>query len=673
MKLFLSVFFALTLIFFSCHTPADQKNNATLIDPLDISSQDSSVRPQSDFYLYANGNWLKKTEIPPAQSVWGSASTLFDSSTNRLHRILDSLADITNAPLGSVAQQTGDLFVSGMDSVEIEKKGFLPLKAELDSIAVIKNRDQIKHEIAKEYMINHNPFFSFYVSADDRNSLVNAAHFDQGGLGLPSRDYYFKKDSSSKNIRDAYLKYITKIFTLLGQPVSTTGQRAKSVFDLETSMAAFSRSPVELRDPVTNYNKIFLADNPDLKKMVVAFGVTADTILCGQPAYYKELNKLLNNVPLETLKNYLSFHVVNDDAYYLSGDFVNAKFEFNRYLNGAKQLRERWKRMTSMVNDELGDNLSRLYVEKYFTAADKERISMMVDNIMTSFGERIRQLDWMSDSTRQKALFKLHAIVKKIGYPDHWKDYSSIHITRDDLLSNIRETSHYRYKKDLEKIGKPVDRTEWQISASTINAYYEPTQNNINFTAGILQPPFYFSSGDDAVNYGAIGAVIGHEMTHGFDDQGRQYDADGNLKDWWSAEDADKFKQRAKTIIDQYNGYISVDTFHLNGELTEGENIADNGGLAITYAAFKKTTQGQGTEKINGLTPDQRFFLAFAQICKMKIRRERLITLARTDPHSAPMWRLNGSVSNMPAFYEAFDVKSTDPMYRPDSLQVKIW
>jgi putative endopeptidase len=673
MRCYSFVFFAMALIFFSCQAPAVQKNNGSRPDPLDISSQDSSVRPQSDFYLFANGAWLKKTEIPRAQSAWGSSSTLFDSSTNRLHRILDSLSNITNAPLGSIAQQTGDLFVSGMDSVGIEKKGFLPVKVELDSITVIKNKEEIKREIAKEYRINHSPFFSFYVCADDRNSLINAAHFDQAGLGLPSRDYYFKNDSSSKNIRNAYLAYLEKIFTLLGQPVSVAGQKAKSVFDLEKAMANISKSPVELRDPIANYNKIYLTGNPDLKKLVTIFGVTADTIISGQPAFYKGLNKLLTNTPLETLKSYLIFHVMDDDAYYLSSDFVNAKFEFNKFLNGASQLRERWKRMTSMVDEELGDNLSRLYVQKYFTPADKERISQMVDNLLVSFGERIQQLDWMSDSTKQKALIKLHAIVKKIAYPDHWKDYSSIHITRDDLLANIRETSLYRYKKDIEKIGRPVDRTEWQITASTIDAYYEPTQNNINFTAGILQPPFYFSSGDDAVNYGAIGAVIGHEITHGFDDQGRQYDADGNLKDWWSAEDAKKFKQRAMNIIKQYNGYIVVDTFHLNGELTEGENIADNGGLAITNAAFKKTTQGRGTEKINGLTPDQRFFLAFAQISKTKIRRERLITLARTNPHSAPMWRVNGSVSNMPAFYDAFNVKTKDSMYRPDSLRVKIW
>jgi putative endopeptidase len=666
-------FFACSLVFSSCQTAADSDRSAKQTDPLDISSQDSSVRPQSNFYLFANGAWLKNTIIPSAQSIWGSSSTLFDSSTNRLHRILDSLTGISDAPKGSIAQQTGDLFASGMDSAGIEKKGPLPVKTELDSIAAIQNLEELKHEIAKEFSINHNPFFSFYVSADDRNSLVNAPHFDQGGLGLPSRDYYFKEDSSSKNIRAAYIMYIHKIFSLLGHSPTDAAQKAESVFALEKAMAYISKSPVALRDPILNYHKIYLAGNPDLKKLIVAFGISADTILVGQPEYYKGLSKLLISAPLETLKNYLSFHVMDDDADYLSHDFVDAKFNFNKYLNGATELRERWKRMTSMVDEQLGDNLSQLYVQKYFTPADKERISRLVDNLLVTFGEKIQQLDWMSDSTKQKALAKLKAIVKKVGYPDKWKDYSSIHITRDDLLANIRGTSNFRYKKDIEKIGKPVDRTEWQITASTIDAYYDPTQNNINFTAGILQPPFYFSSGDDAVIYGAIGAVIGHEITHGFDDQGRQYDADGNLKEWWSAEDAKRFKQRAMNIINQYNGYVSVDTFHLNGELTEGENIADNGGLSITYAAFKKTIQGKGKEKINGLTADQRFFLAFAQICKMKIRKERLITMVRTNAHSAPMWRLNGSVSNMPSFYEAFDVKPTDPMYRPDSLRVRIW
>ncbi len=673
MKLLLPGFFVLTLMVIACHQPVNSDTSASEPDPLDISSQDSSVKPQSNFYLFANGTWLKRTEIPPSQSSWGAFSTLLDSSLNRLNRILDSLAGITNAPKGSLAQQTGDLYVSAMDSAGIEKNGFLPVKSELDSIAAIKSKSELYHEIAKEYAINHAPFFSFYVSADDRNSLINVAHFDQGGLGLPSRDYYFKTDSSTKKIRDAYITFITKTFLLLGQSPADADKTAKSVFDLETAMAKVSKAPVELRDPIKNYHKIKVGSNPELKKLMVVFGVSADTVLVGQPEFYKGLNNLLNSTSLETIKNYLCFHVMDDDADYLSHDFVDAKFAYNKLLTGQTQMKERWKRMTTLVDRQLGDNLGQIYVQKYFTAADKERINQLIDNIISTYAERIQQLDWMSDSTKQKAIVKLHAIVKKIGYPDKWKDYSSIDITRDNIIANLRGTSHFEYNRSITKIGKPVDRSEWQMTPPTINAYYDPTQNNINFPAGILQPPFYFSSGDDAVNYGGIGLVIGHEITHGFDDQGRQYDADGNLKDWWSAEDARRFKIRAQNIINQYNGYIAVDTFHLNGELTEGENIADNGGLAIAYAAFKKTDQGKSNEKIDGFTPDQRFFLSHAQVWKIKTRKERLITMALTNPHSSPMWRVNGPVSNMPAFYEAFHVQPSDPMYRPDSLRVKIW
>jgi putative endopeptidase len=673
MKLLLSGLFVVTLILCSCHQTVDSNMAVNQPDPLDISSQDSSVKPQSNFYLFANGTWLKTTEIPPSQSSWGAFSTLLDSSLNRLNRILDSLAGITNASKGSIAQQTGDLYVSAMDSAGIEKKGYLPVKPELDSITAIKSREGLYHEIANEYAINHAPFFSFYVSADDRNSLINVAHFDQGGLGLPSRDYYFKTDSSTKKIRDAYVAFITKTFSLLGQSPADAAKTAKSVFDLETAMAKVSKTPVALRDPIKNYHKIKVSSDPQMKKLTAVLRIPSDTILVGQPEFYKGLNDLLNNTSLETIKNYLCFHVIEDDADYLSHDFVDAKFAYNKLLTGQTQMKERWKRMTTMVDRQLGDNLGQIYVQKYFTAADKERINQLIGNIIATYAERIQQLDWMSDSTKQKAIVKLHAIVKKIGYPDKWKDYSSIDITRDNIISNLCGTSHFEYNRSMAKIGKPVDRSEWQMTPPTINAYYDPTQNNINFPAGILQPPFYFSSGDDAVNYGGIGLVIGHEITHGFDDQGRQYDADGNLKDWWSAEDAKKFKIRAQNIINQYNGYIAVDTFHLNGELTEGENIADNGGLAIAYAAFKKTAQGKGNEKIDGFTPDQRFFLSHAQVWKIKTRKERLITMALTNPHSSPMWRVNGPVSNMPAFYEAFHVQSSDSMYRPDSLRVKIW
>jgi len=662
-----------SLVMGSCQPSMQGDSQTAQKDPLDIASQDSSEKPQNNFYLFANGTWLNNTVIPPAQSSWGAFTTLRDSTTNRLHRILDSLSAITDAPKGSLAQQTGDLFVSAMDSVGIEQKGFLPVKAELDSISAIKNKTELLQEIAKEYAVNHSPFFSFHVNADDRNSLINAAHFDQGGLGLPSRDYYFNKDSNAINIRNTYIAYITKVFTLLGQQPAQAAATAKSVFELETSMAKVSKSPAALRDPIANYHKIKTADAPEVKKLLTVFGVSADTIIVGQPEFYKELNRLLTGTPLETLKSYLCFHVINDDAEYLSHDFADAKFNYDKLLTGQKQMRERWKRMTNMVDQQLGDNLGQIYVQKYFTAADKERISQLVDNILATFAERIQQLDWMSDSTKSKALLKLHAIVKKIGYPDKWKDYSSITITRNDIIANLRATANYSYKRDIAKINKPVDRSEWQMTPPTINAYYDPTQNNINFPAGILQPPFYFSNGDDAVNYGGIGLVIGHEITHGFDDQGRQYDADGNLKDWWSAEDAKRFKQRAMNIINQYNGYVAVDTFHLNGELTEGENIADNGGLSISYAAFKKTAQGKGDEKIDGFTPDQRFFLSHAQVWKIKTRKERLIMLTLTNEHSAPMWRVNGPASNMPAFYAAFQVQPTDSMYRPDSLRVKIW
>jgi putative endopeptidase len=673
MKIYFPVFLAATLLFFSCNAPADTHPVVSPSDPLDIASQDSSVRPQSNFFLFADGNWLKRTVIPPSQSAWGSFSTLLDTSLFRLHRILDSLAAITDAPKGSIAQQTGGLFASAMDSDGIEKKGFLPVKAELDSVAAVSSKEGLLHEIANEYKINHKPFFAFSVTADDKNSLLYEPHFDQGGLGLPSRDYYFKTDSSSQKIRDAYLTYITRIFTLLGQTPADASAAANSILKLETAMAKVSKTPVALRDPEANYHKLIVASVPGVKKLLVAFGISADTILVGQPEYYQGLKAIINNTPLETLKNYLRFHVMNDDADYLSQDFVNAKFSFDKMLTGQSVLPQRWKRMTTLVDQQLGDNLGRIYVEQYFTAADKERITQMINNIIAAFAERIQNLDWMSDSTKQKALFKLHAIVKKVGFPEKWKDYSTVSIVRDDVIGNIRSTSNYAYNRKIAKIGKPVDRTEWQMTPSTINAYYEPTENNINFPAGILQPPFYFASGDDAVNYGGIGVVIGHEMTHGFDDQGRLYDADGNLKEWWSRDDANKFKQRAQVIVNQYGGYVSVDTVHLNGQLTEGENLADNGGLTIAYAAFKKTPQGMGNEKIDGFTPDQRFFLAHAQVWKIKQRPERLKARALTDPHSSPMWRVNGPLSNTPAFYTAFDVQPTDSMYRPDSLRVKIW
>ena len=677
MKAFALLFVCTLELLFSCQGPPDNRGIMQSDDPIDSSAHDHTVRPQNNFFLYVNGGWLKNAVIPASQSSWGSFSTLQDSSVARLHRILDSVVDIPGLAKGSIGQQIADLYHSGMDSAAIEGKGFSPVKPELERIGKIKNKEQLMSEVAAEYQVNHNPFLSFQVSADDKNSRMNIVHLDQGGLGLPGRDYYFRDYTATLKIRNGYKTYISKIFTLTGIPAPDAEKKADAILELETHLAKVSKNPVELRDPLKNYNKRSVASLnktlPGFERFLNQLGVVSDTVLMGQPLFYQGLYSTIQKTDLQTLKDYLSFHVLNDDANYLSQDFVNARFDFNKLLTGQSTMKERWKRMTALVDQELGEALGQFYVQKYFPPEAKTRINELVENIISTFGERLQQNDWMSDSTREKALIKLHAIVKKVGYPDKWKDYSTINILRNDIVSNIKAIANFNYKRAINKIGNPVDRSEWSMTPPTINAYYEPTANNINFPAGILQPPFYFVNGDDAVNYGAIGMVIGHEITHGFDDQGRQYDADGDMKEWWTVEDAQRFKQRARKIINQYNGYIAIDTLHLNGELTEGENIADNGGLAIAYAAFKKTTQGKRNEKINGLTPDQRFFMAAAQLWKIKIRPERLRMLTLTDPHSSPMWRVNGPVSNMPAFYQAFNVGPTDSMYLPDSLRVKIW
>jgi len=677
MKLFAFLTIGSAFLLYACQNPSNSVAARRAADPIDSAAHDRTVRPQDNFFLYVNGEWLKNTVIPPSQSSWGSFSTLQDSSAARLHRILDSLDKTAGLTKASIARQIADLYHSGMDSAGIEQKGWSPVKPDMERIAGIKNTEELMKEIATEYKVNHNPFFNFYVSADDKNSLLNIVHLDQGGLGLPDRDYYFKNDTATLKIRDGYKAYISRIFTLTGVSEAEAGRKANAVMELETGLARVSKKKQDLREPLENYNKFATASLdktlPGFKRFLNELGVTSDTVLMGQPLFYKGLYSLLRKTALQTLKDYLTFHLLNDDADYLSHDFVDARFAFTRLLTGQSILKERWKRMTTLVDQQLGDALGQFYVRQYFPPEAKTRINELVENILSTFAERLRQNDWMSDSTKKKAIAKLQAIVKKVGYPDKWKDYSSVNIVPDDIISNLKATANYQYKRAINKIDKPVDRSEWFMTPPTINAYYDPTANNINFPAGILQPPFYFVDGDDAVNYGAIGMVIGHEITHGFDDQGRHYDADGNMKEWWTPEDAERFKQRAQKVIDQYNGYIAIDTLHLNGKLTEGENIADNGGLAIAYAAFKKTAQGKRNEKINGLTPDQRFFIAAAQLWKVKVRPERLRTLTLTNEHSAPMWRVNGPASNTTAFYQAFNVSPADSMYRPDSLRVKIW
>lgn len=647
---------------------------------LDLSGMDSAVKPNDNFFLYANGTWLKNTEIPASKTGWGSFYIVRDNALHQMKEILDSCMNLKDPKKGSIEQQIGDLYASGMDSSAVEQAGIQPLKAELDRISAIKDPQGILDEIAEEYNNGDGALFSFYGSPDDKNSMWQMAHFDQGGLGLPNRDYYFKADDNSKKIRDAYLQYVSKILTLSGTDSASAAKKAAGIMTLETALAKASKSPVELRDPEANYHKLTLAEldkmtpNFNWTNLLAKLNVKQDTVLVGQPDFYKGVSSLLKSTPLNVWKDYLQYHLVSGYANVLSSAFYNARFDFyNRLLNGQKQPEERWKRMCSLVDGTLGDALGQLYVQRFFPPAAKQRMMDLVNNLQATYRERIKSLDWMSDSTKPKAIDKLNAFMKKIGYPDKWKDYSSIDISRASIVTNLQHIGKWQYQYDLNKIGKVVDRTEWGMTPPTVNAYYNPLFNEIVFPAGILQPPFFFRDADDAVNYGAIGAVIGHEMTHGFDDQGSQYDKNGNLKNWWTPEDKKKFEAKAQQVVDEYNGYVVLDTVHVNGKLTEGENIADVGGLAIAYAAFKNTPEGKSTEKINGLTPDQRFFMSFAQIWRVKNTDARLLWRINNDPHSPEMYRVDGPTSNMQAFYDAFGVKPGDKMFRADSIRVHIW
>jgi len=658
---------------FSC----GQNKSASEAKLLDQLGMDSTVRPQDDFFLYVNGGWIKKTEIPASEATWGAGAILYQNTTKNLENLIDSCAKL-NAAKGTNEQKVGDFYASAMDSAGIEKKAFSPLQADMQRIASLQSPKDILHEVALEYNIGVGALINFYANQDDKNSEQVVAHFDQGGLGLPNKDYYTKKDSATINIRNAYLDYIAKIFTLSGDN-ATAKQSAASVMKIENALAMASKTPVELRDPEANYHRVSIADlekqapNLGWRELLDQLGVKQDTVLVGQPGFYTALSGLLQSASVPDWKNYLRFHFIDNYAPYLDSRFVNANFEMSKLLTGQKELQPRWKRMTALTDAQLGDALGQLYVKKYFPPEAKQRILDLVNNLQATYKERIDKLSWMSDSTKQKALLKLNAIAKKIGYPDKWKDYSSVEIAKDDLIQNLKNTGHFTYQHNVNKIGKPVDRSEWFMTPPTIDAYYNPYANDINFPAGILQPPFFYANGDDALNYGAIGVVIGHEITHGFDDQGRQYDAKGNLKSWWLPGDSANFRKKADLVVDQYNHSIVIDTFHINGELTQGENIADIGGVAIAYEAFKKTEEGKSTEKIDGLTPDQRFFIAYAEIWRSKWRPEFERRIVMTNPHSTPKYRVNNPVSNSPAFYEAFNVKPGDKMYRADSLRAQIW
>ncbi|WP_235212357.1 M13 family metallopeptidase [Sphingobacterium sp. ML3W] len=645
---------------------------------LDVSGMDTTVHPGDNFFMYANGQWLNKTVIPPSESGWGSFYTLNDENLQKLHGILEKAAQ-SNSKKGTDQQKVGDFYTSGMDTLTIEKLGVSPIAALLEKIDGLKSIEELIAYSADGFRDGDGDLFSFYIAADERMSNKNAATFVQGGLNLPEASYYLDQDDKAKKIREAYMNYLSKLFALAGKQ-ATAKADAESVLKIETAIAKSHLSPVELRDPIKNYNKVavttFQKETPNLNwsDILKRLSIKTDTLLVQQPKFYVALNNLLKSEPLDTWKLKLKADLLNSSASALTKDFRDARFElYGKTLQGQKEQKERWKLMVSTVDNNLGEVIGKLFTEEYFKPEAKKRMLELVNNLEISYRDRIEKLDWMTAETKKKAIEKLQAFTKKIGYPDKWKDYSDVEVNKDTYYANLQSASRHAYKEMIDKMGKPVDKTEWLMTTPTVNAYYNPPYNEIVFPAGILQFPFFDANADDAINYGAIGAVIGHEMTHGFDDQGRQYDKEGNLKDWWTPEDATKFTTKANQVAALYNSFTLLDNQHVNGQLTLGENLADIGGLSIAFDAFKKTKQGQELNKIDGFTPDQRFFLSFAQVWRIKNSDERMQMRLKVDPHSPEEFRVNGPVYNMDAFYQAFNIPNTAKMYVAPEKRVSVW
>ncbi|MGI8952849.1 MAG: M13 family metallopeptidase [Chitinophagaceae bacterium] len=671
---FVTACITISAVFYSCQTKTKTEKKF-----IEVANMDSSVKPGDNFFLFVNGSWIKKATIPSTESDIGAFLDLYDTTKEHIHGILDSVSK-GNFAKGSIAQKVGDFYASGMDSATIEKRGYDPVKPYLQKIDSLKNVNEMLQFIAEQQTADDGLLYGLGVGSDDKNSAMNIAIFSQGGLGLPDRDYYFKTDAATKDVVKAYQTYVQKMFTLTGDDSVKAAKKMMALFNLEKQMAGSHRTNVELRDPQSNYNKMAVADLDkkmplfEWKTILPVLKIHADSVNVQQPAFYAKLNELLKTTPIDTWKAYLRFHVLDNFANALSSDFVNASFDYNgKALSGQQQIKPRWERIYRATDNNLGEALGQLYVKKYFTDDAKKRMLDLVNNLQKAFENRINNLDWMSDGTKQIAKDKLHAFLKKIGYPDKWRDYSKVDINKNTYFENRLSAQKNEYNYEINKVGKPVDKTEWGMTPPTINAYYNPSFNEIVFPAGILQFPFFDPDADDAINYGGIGMVIGHEMTHGFDDQGAQYDKDGNLKNWWSKEDSIKFHAKTQQVINLYNGFTVLDTLHVNGALTTGENIADIGGINIAYDAFKMTKEGKDTSKINGFTPDQRFFLSFAQIWRSKEKDEIVRTYINLDPHSPPMYRVNGPLMNFAPFYAAFNVQPSNKMYVTDSARIKIW
>ncbi len=649
---------------------------------IDPDNMDLSVKPGDNFFEYANGTWVKTHAIPDKQTRWGSFGILAQENTDHLLSILNEVSKTSGQPKGSLKQRVGDMYASGMDSLSIEKRGYEPIKADLERIHRLNSETGVVNEMT--YERSHaiaDPLFGAGVRQDSKHPTKYIVGFNQGGTSLADRDYYLKSDARTVKIQNAYKHYITTLFTLTGSSEETAAKNAAIIFGIETELAKAQLSRTQMRDPKVTYNKFSVAGfekiTPHLNwsQIIPELKIhgAVDSVLVGQPEFFKVADAMLVSKPVDDWKVYLEWNILKGSASALSSPFVKASFAFSSVVSGQKVQTPRNERMSGYIDRSMGELLGQLYVEKYFPPAAKEYMVNLVNNMKSVLGDRIRRLDWMSAETKEHALKKLAAFSVKIGYPDKWEAYNGLVIDRNDYFGNLRRLEEWHYNFNVNQYGKPVDKKRFNMTPPTVNANYSPTNNEITFPAGILQFPFFDFHADDAVNYGGIAAVIGHEMTHGFDDQGRQYDADGSLHDWWSKADADKFKERADMVVEQYNGLTVLDTIHVNGRLTLGENLADLGGLNIAYEAFKKTKEGQSTTKIDGFTPDQRFFLSWAQVWRSSQRPESAASRILTDPHSPEQHRTNAPITNIDAWYNAFNVKPGDKMYKKPDNRIKIW
>jgi putative endopeptidase len=642
-----------------------------------IANIDKMVDPCVDFYQYACGGWMAANPIPADQSRWGTFDQLQDRNRAVLREILEK-ASVDDPKRSAVEQKIGDFYASCMDESGIDKLGVKPLEPELKRIDAIHSKGQILDELVRFHLLGTGVFFSFYSTPDAKNSTQVIADADQGGLGLPDRDYYLKTDAKSVKLREQYVAHVQKMLELAGEPAAQAAADAQAVLHIETDLAKGSLDRVLRRDPNQTYHKMSVRElaalSPaiDWPKFFSGLGTPAFTELnVSVPDFFKSLNAVLDNTSLADIKVYLRWHLLHSEAPLLSKPFLDENFHFfSQILTGTTELEPRWKRCVEATDDDLGFALGQKYVEQTFPPEAKARVLGMVQEIEKMLGQDIQSLAWMTPETKKQALVKLSQVTNKIGYPDKWRDYSSVRIVRGQAVENDQRASEFEVRRTLGEIGKPVDRGEWNMTPPTVNAYYSPLQNNINFPAGILQPPFFDIHMDAAVNYGAIGSVMGHELTHGFDDQGRQFDGQGNLRNWWTKEDADEFEKRAECFIKEYSAFTPLDDVHLNGKLTLGENTADNGGVHLSFMALMKALEGKPQPKIDGFTPQQRFFLGYSQVWCQNVRPEAARMRAQIDPHSDGRDRVNGVLGNMPEFRQAFACREGQPMVHAPSCRV---